>query len=273
MAEFIDYVRRLQFANQVAERFGLPLVTFSEPGADAFVTEEGDECTCGGCEQELPAGRNTYSKRVSYEYDEWETYCSPACANGANHVGLWTDFLERMGWTVYHAENERRRNGPYRWALMPWVDVDSPEHNKIIAREGDARWFADAARARVLAALVVVLERPPALPPYRGPSHGVEVLERVAQRETLRLGLPWTDMPLALRNRFMDSAARVLDETLRCLWREPMTAELGTVPADAVRSLRDLGRVEAWTDNRYGDCLQRAQRLRHYRDFIEGRER
>lgn len=109
--------------------------------------------------------------------------------------------------------------------------------------------------------------------PYSGPSHSVDVLERIAQRETLRLGLPWTDLPHRQQNEFMNWAARLLDETLRHPWREPLTAEIGLVPGGTVRTLPELDRVEHWLGNRYLDCLERARYLGSFRDAFEGRDR
>lgn len=113
----------------------------------------------------------------------------------------------------------------------------------------------------------------PALPRYRGPSHAVEVLERVAQRETLRLGLPWTDMTNAERNRELAWAATAMDEALRCLWNDPLIAELRTIPAGGVRTFMELDCVECWLNNRLADYATRVEAIRHFRKAIGGRER
>jgi len=108
---------------------------------------------------------------------------------------------------------------------------------------------------------------------YRDPSHSIDVLERLAQRETLRLGLPWTDLPLRERYEYLVWASWVLDGTLRHLWREPLTAELGMIPSGGIRTLPELGRVEAWLGNRHVDCLERARTLGGFRAGLEGRDR
>lgn len=117
------------------------------------------------------------------------------------------------------------------------------------------------------------MDKPLLALPYRGPSHSIEVLERLAQRETLRLGLPWTDLTLRQKNGLLDWATRLLDETLRHLWREPLTGEIGLIPGGAVRTLPELGGVEGWLRNRHLACLESARYLGNFRDALEGRDR
>ena len=156
----IDYDKRLSAANKIAKREGLPLIEFNDPTPDDGVVTRHDEVRCGHCEQRIKTGGKTYSRRVSHEYDEWESYCSQACANGYNRAGLWTDFIERMGWTLYHSESfNLPLEAKLFWALPNERDWNSGEPEVLIAREGDERWEADKKWAEALAAEVACAMR------------------------------------------------------------------------------------------------------------------
>lgn len=145
--DFIDYDKALVVADRVAAANGLrrvgplPKGERWERGARAA-----DEITCASCGQLISHGRRPWTRKVCYEYDEWDDYCSRVCASMLQaSPGHWTDFLERMGWTFWHIENI---DAPVRWVKLREDDDGMPEC--IIAREGDANWTADVVFAERL---------------------------------------------------------------------------------------------------------------------------
>lgn len=135
---------RFRLANEVAKRHGLECVQAHEGQLSDYPSE--GETTCEECSFEIPEGREVWMRRVSYEYDEWESYCSQACASRLGHCGNRADFLERMGWMLTPNSMESIE---WVWAYVPDTDSFRKE-----GHEGDARWQVDVERADQLAAEV-----------------------------------------------------------------------------------------------------------------------
>ena len=138
--------QRFEAANMVALQQGLPALQ-CDGGEECEFTAD-DDSDCPGCNRPFRFGAKLWGCQISYEYDEWEYYCSPACASGINQPGSVTDFLERMGWTNWwltRADEERPQ-----WTLVERVGGSE----RPIAHEGSERWVLDNKQARLLAAVV-----------------------------------------------------------------------------------------------------------------------
>lgn len=117
------------------------------------------------------------------------------------------------------------------------------------------------------------MDKPLLALPYRGPSHSIAVLERIAQRETLLMGVPWTDLPISRRNMLLNWAANILDEVLQHFRAEPVRAGLRICHSNGVQSFGDLDLIESWVRGHYYDCLDQLERARSYRNSLAGRDR
>lgn len=110
--------------------------------------------------------------------------------------------------------------------------------------------------------------------PYHGPAHHLDVLERLAQRETCRLGLKWPDMSNGERNGWLIWAGAVITAACDLLARDHLTMRLGMVPRRGVGlTMKDFDRMEGWIAARSSDLFIYADRLSGFRDVFEGRNR
>jgi len=139
--------RRLSIANAVALANGLPVIE-TKTETQAEWTPDDNESKCPGCNNIMRRYHPIFGLRSSYECDEWEFYCSPACVDGHSNAGKITDFLERMGWTLYW-DNP---NGDMVWAYIPDNDPDNGMTVKAV--EGSEQWHIDKTTADRLAAEV-----------------------------------------------------------------------------------------------------------------------
>lgn len=132
-ATFVDHDDVMARADRLADRFGLKpvLPTLGDAGKRGNPHEY-----CDGCGQQMDRRRRCVWKRASYEYDEWDCYCSRVCAAGYSQPAAGTvgDWLQRMGWHPWTEDG--------RMEKLAGDEVLEP-----IAREGDEVWRRDRAFA------------------------------------------------------------------------------------------------------------------------------
>ncbi|WP_454021244.1 hypothetical protein [Azospirillum sp. Marseille-Q6669] len=108
--------------------------------------------------------------------------------------------------------------------------------------------------------------------PYYGPSHHLDVLERLVTRQTCRLGWPWPDLPNDHRNALLEEANHRLTGALRELNRDLLVAELKMFGFDSVTSISELNSVEYWIGALLEAAREQAFKLSGYQRDFEGRE-
>ncbi|WP_146255453.1 hypothetical protein [Azospirillum sp. TSA6c] len=79
----------------------------------------------------------------------------------------------------------------------------------------------------------------PALP-YCGPSHSVDVLERVVKRELLHRGVAWSDLSDADRNARLDDARELLPSAMRAVKTDPIVDGPSLFPSGAIQTFAEL---------------------------------
>jgi len=107
--------------------------------------------------------------------------------------------------------------------------------------------------------------------PYCGPSHHLDVLERLVTRQTCRLGWSWPDLPNDQRNALLEEANHLLTHALRELNRDLLVAELKIFGFDSIASIPELNSVEHWISTLLEMARQQAFKLSSYQRDIEGR--
>jgi hypothetical protein len=114
----------------------------------------------------------------------------------------------------------------------------------------------------------------PALP-YRGPSHDLGALERLALRETCRRGLAWADLTERERNEWIDWAGSTVTFACRVLdddpgWTRFLPAKLDP---DAGLSSWEVDDLKERIASRHQELVTRLPLMRDLRRAFEGQDR
>lgn len=113
------------------------------------------------------------------------------------------------------------------------------------------------------------------LPPWRGPAFHIDSLERVAQRETCRLGIFWADLSLREKNEWMLYWAQTrLLEAVNALNNDRGFSELLTKDVVQAAIIDDAFGADAllhWLNLRHRDLECVFLRIGRIRDALEGR--
>ncbi|NUB11805.1 hypothetical protein GAY28_03210 [Azospirillum brasilense] len=107
--------------------------------------------------------------------------------------------------------------------------------------------------------------------PYCGPSHHLDVLERLVTRQTCLMGWSWPDLPNDQRNALLEEANHLLTHAFRELNRDLLVAELKMFGFDSVASIPELNSVEHWIGVLLEMARQQAFKLSRSQHMIEGR--